>query len=294
MKTKSIVILCTLFSLLCLPLQAESVAQQRIWTKVAAVTLDCKARDIQKGIGMGKPGGPDSPITQNFQVPSRGLLRVTQWIDPYYGQGRRDINYGGAGVGPAKGDGSAYDAPHVYRYCKPEEPTDGVPWMKCTIGEVEPRAAFVEVTPAVAASHWAQLRCTIRVLVEFSPGTARPEEKFGPPSAPPGSTAATPKTDFTQVVGSWKVDANGYPGVVEVSGAGANVSVRMYYEITKRWEAMTNAKFSPESGEISFTRPWAGNPIFQQYRGKVIDGRIVGTFIDNNSPGQQFKWTGQR
>lgn len=322
---------------------AES--DRRIWTSLASIEMTTKARNIDKGTPMGFAAGPDAPVQQNFQIPSPGLLRLTVRIDPYYGGGTRDLNTGGAGVGPV-------EMQEIYRLIKPNDPVDGMPYTRTTVNQTPAcKAAFVKITPPVAASGWSQLGCSIKALVEFSPGEARPGESFGTPTdrtarAPietprkPGATATTggpgpsaptssdrtpvgnkptrgagasawsAPTDRTtstapvpgsgstvelkKLVGSWKIDANGYGGVIQIGVAGNNPTVKMFYDITGKWETMKDANYSIETGELRFTRPWAGNPLFQNYRAKVSGNRLDGTFTDTNAPNQRFNWSGKK
>ncbi len=88
--------------------------------------------------------------------------------------------------------------------------------------------------------------------------------------------------------GTWSLDGNGYPGKLEITTRGGSFGARIFYDIANRWETMTNVRLSGNS--ISFTRPWAGNPTFQQYTGTVQGSTITGTFTDNNTPGQRFNW----
>lgn len=311
---------------------------QRIWTSLASVEMTTKARNIDKGTPMGFPNGPDSPVEKNYQIPCEGLLRVTVWTDPYYGGAVRNLNTGGAGVGPM-------EIFEIHRLTKPKDPVDGVAYMRTAISSVAAcKSAFVKIEPPVAASGWSQLGCSIKALVEFSPGKARPGENFGPPQdtrqgspqtpkisskadargvgATGGSTtaerpvstkptadrtkasgttglsekaSASAQTFLNSIAGSWKIDANGYGGAIKIDiSTGNNIVVKMFYDVTGKWETMTNATYSAENRELKFTRPWTGNPQFQQYRGKLVDGRLNGTFTDTNTPNQQFPWSGRK
>jgi hypothetical protein len=135
-----------------------------------------------------------------------------------------------------------------------------------------------------------RLTAMTSLQVEFSGGgSAMPK---GSPAAAPASVSGKP-TASQSVAGTWGMVANGYPGKIEI-GSGTPPSVRMLFDITGKWEKMTNVVFNPVNGEISFTRPWSGNPNFQKYRGKITGNAVVGTFTDSNQPGKSFPWKGER
>ena len=100
--------------------------------------------------------------------------------------------------------------------------------------------------------------------------------------------------DVSAILGKWKLDGNGYPGSLEFKLEGGQLTARLNYDVAKKWETLTNVKFVPDTGVVSFTRPWAGNPGFQQYQGRLVDGIIRGQFTDNHSPGQPFPWSTAR
>jgi hypothetical protein len=87
---------------------------------------------------------------------------------------------------------------------------------------------------------------------------------------------------------TYELVANGYPGKIEIGDSQLNV--RLWYEVTQKWETMTEVDFDPETETITFVRPWAGKTRFQVYTGKFSGSTIVGTFTDANSPGQHFPW----
>jgi len=109
-------------------------------------------------------------------------------------------------------------------------------------------------------------------------------------SSVPTSNATTP----TDVIGTWKINANNYPGKLEFTGTAGNLSARIYYDVAKKWEALADATYDTSTGKISFRRPWRGNPKFQVYNGELKGGSISGRFTDNNSPGKSFPWSASR
>ncbi len=110
-----------------------------------------------------------------------------------------------------------------------------------------------------------------------------------PASAPPVSDD---HKSSGQIDGKYNLNVNNYKGILEISGNGT--AVKMFLEIGNKWETLENLTYNSSTGEIYFTRPWSGNPDFQQYTGKVSGSKINGTFTDNNSPGQKFNWEAQK
>jgi hypothetical protein len=95
--------------------------------------------------------------------------------------------------------------------------------------------------------------------------------------------------------GNYILNANGYGGQLAIEGGGTIPVVRLYFDVSGRWETMTDVRFEPVSGTLSFTRPWAGNPGFQKYSGKFSGSMISGTFTDNNhSAASRFNWSASR
>ena len=94
------------------------------------------------------------------------------------------------------------------------------------------------------------------------------------------------------ISGKYKFNANNYKGFLEINSD--NAGGRVYFDISKNWETIENLTYDSSTGEIFFTRPWQGNPMFQQYKGKVSGSKITGTFTDNNSPGQNFPWEAEK
>ncbi len=128
--------------------------------------------------------------------------------------------------------------------------------------------------------------------VEFSGGGSSTPTGKAPVSGSNAGKGSLPRSQG--IGGKFALNANGYGGKIEVSGAGASPTIRMYYDVTGKWETMTNVRYNEATGELSFTRPWAGNPNFQNYRGKLSGNSLAGTFTDNNTPGKSFKWKADR
>lgn len=88
--------------------------------------------------------------------------------------------------------------------------------------------------------------------------------------------------------GKYDLVANNYKGMLEFSDD--MKSGKIYFDIGKKWEEITNLTFNPSTGELSFTRPWAGNPSFQKYSGRISGNKITGVFTDVNYRSQEFTW----
>jgi len=100
------------------------------------------------------------------------------------------------------------------------------------------------------------------------------------------------KENTGSISGKYKLNANNYKGFLEINAD--FTGGRVYFDISKNWESIENLTYDSATGEIFFTRPWQGNPMFQQYKGKVSGSKITGTFTDNNSPGQNFPWEAEK
>jgi len=107
-----------------------------------------------------------------------------------------------------------------------------------------------------------------------------------------GSSGSSPSG--SGISGTYSIIANNYPGKLELKISGTRGSGRIYYDVAKTWENLKNVSYNPGTGEITFTRPWRGNPTFQQYRGRISGSTISGSFTDNNSPGKSFGWSASK
>jgi len=115
----------------------------------------------------------------------------------------------------------------------------------------------------------------------------------GSPSGPAiSSTPVTPGQDTppARISGTYNLDANNYSGKIEIENSGSQWKVKLWYDVTKNWETMTEVQFDAKTGTLTFVRPWVGKPRFQVYTGKLSGSTITGTFTDVNSPGKSFPW----
>jgi hypothetical protein len=95
------------------------------------------------------------------------------------------------------------------------------------------------------------------------------------PAAPdkPTQTAAKPGSTFS-IAGMWKIVANGYPGMLEVTGQPGKWTAKM--NLHNYWEEIQDFQFNAHTGELSFYRTDAG----QHYKGKQSGSSISGKFDD--------------
>jgi hypothetical protein len=90
------------------------------------------------------------------------------------------------------------------------------------------------------------------------------------------------------ISGRYNLVANNYKGYLEISSD--MTGGRIFFDIGNSWEEISNLTYNSSTGEIYFTRPWAGNPTFQQYTGRVSGNKIKGVFTDTNYGSQEFPW----
>lgn len=97
-----------------------------------------------------------------------------------------------------------------------------------------------------------------------------------------------PQENSVSIAGKYNMVANSYKGMLEFSGDMR--SGKIYFDIGNKWEEITNLTYNSSTGELSFTRPWAGNPNFQKYTGRISSNKITGVFTDVNYGSQEFPW----
>jgi hypothetical protein len=79
---------------------------------------------------------------------------------------------------------------------------------------------------------------------------------------------------LSRMEGSWFCNTNNYSGRLEFYWTGNGWTGRIWFEVSARWEELTNIFFDPHTGQVQFIRPSAN----QQYSGTLSGNRIVGTF----------------
>ncbi len=153
-----------------------------------------------------------------------------------------------------------------------------------TTTKLSPALASLYVENTGSLNYWV-------IVNPIPPGCGNMNEYNGGEVTEPNSNEKGPGNTGS-VSGKYKLNANNYKGILEINSDGTGGKI--YFDISKNWEAIENLTYDSSTGEIFFTRPWQGNPMFQQYKGKVSGSKITGTFTDNNSPGQDFPWEAEK
>lgn len=91
----------------------------------------------------------------------------------------------------------------------------------------------------------------------------------------------TPPPTTYNIFGKWKINQNGYNGVMEWT----KIRTRIKFDIYNRWEATTQRRFDPVTGKVSFVRKFPRQVHVGRFTGP---DEIEGTFEGN------FKWTAVR
>lgn len=93
----------------------------------------------------------------------------------------------------------------------------------------------------------------------------------------PGTSSATPAANLS---GVWRINGNGYLGVVDFhSGV-------LHYDATGK-EAITNYTYDSATGKVDFLRPGCN----QRYTGVLRGSKITGTFTSGSGT---YKWEATR
>jgi hypothetical protein len=85
--------------------------------------------------------------------------------------------------------------------------------------------------------------------------------------------------------GRWSINADNSTGMLELSWRDGQFIGRVYFDVLRHWEPLTNIRFDPASGQIDFDRPEAS----QHYAGRLLNANALeGTFSGNR------KWWAKR
>jgi hypothetical protein len=95
--------------------------------------------------------------------------------------------------------------------------------------------------------------------------------------------------------GTWRIDAAGYPGKLELSTTQGMLIGRLWLDAHATWEALEDVYFDEAIGELSFTRPAAS----QSYRGRLQGDSLQGTFSqwsgrDYTAQPASYSWSASR
>ena len=120
------------------------------------------------------------------------------------------------------------------------------------------------------------------------------------PAPLPSGYAPTPAADLatdvaTDVAGSWRIDANGYVGKLELSRDQGMLRGRVWFDAHNVWEPLEEMYFDASIGELSFSRPGAN----QTYRGRLSNGALAGRFTqwsgrDYSAAAPTYPWSASR
>ena len=130
---------------------------------------------------------------------------------------------------------------------------------------------------------------TLEITVRAPPPAARPAQAppvaHPAPVAPPPAHAPpahappvysppvyTPPSSASDPAGTWRIDAAGHSGELELSRVQGLLSGRVRFDAHGVWEPLVEMYFDQGIGELSFSRPGAQ----QAYRGRLRDGRLEG------------------
>lgn len=165
--------------------------------------------------------------------------------------------------------------------------TDGVVLFQSSIGMMGSGSFYVESIngqskwkPELPKEKWA---CTSN-----TPGVTQDEtnNEFLPNANASKETGARLASGVnSDLVGSWKINANNYEGKLEVSEKKGKLSGRMYYDVYKKWEPLSNVSFDGKI--LKAYRPGAS----QQYTGQLSGNSISGTFTYQ---GGTYNWNAEK
>ncbi len=120
-----------------------------------------------------------------------------------------------------------------------------------------------------------------------------------PPASPPPIhapvSASTSPALRPDLAGTWRIDAAGALGKLELSSTGGMLVGRAWFNAHGVWEPLEELYFDKGIGELSFTRPGAQ----QAYRGRLRDDKLEGRFIQGDGRGYSasspmYAWTATR
>jgi hypothetical protein len=147
------------------------------------------------------------------------------------------------------------------------------------------------------------LDIAVRALVPATPAEAPPSQArpvYTTPSPPPPTytpPAYSPPVAAPQseLVGDWRIDANGYTGKLELSSTQGMLIGRVWFDAHGVWEPLEEMYFDSGIGELSFTRPGAN----QTYRGRFQNDKLEGRFTqwsghDYSTNAPTYPWSANR
>jgi hypothetical protein len=116
-----------------------------------------------------------------------------------------------------------------------------------------------------------------------------------PTSTTPSYPAPASASPQASLAGTWQINANGYPGRLELSHTQNMLSGRVWFDANAAWEPLEDLYFDEAIGELSFTRPNAN----QAYRGHLQGNTLEGRFTqwggrDYSASAPTYSWSANR
>ncbi len=90
-----------------------------------------------------------------------------------------------------------------------------------------------------------------------------------------------------RIQGLWFLNASNVTGKMEFYWDGNAWGGRVWFDVFRQWEPLTDIIFDPRTGELQFTRPNYG----QRYVGALSGDRLAGTFVYE---GRTLPWEARR
>jgi hypothetical protein len=90
---------------------------------------------------------------------------------------------------------------------------------------------------------------------------------------------------YREVIGNWRIDANGYIGTLQLWMTGNAAAGRLWLDAHQVWETLTAVSFNTSTDELAFNRG------AQRYTGKLAFDTLRGQFVDG---GRTYSWHAER
>lgn len=141
----------------------------------------------------------------------------------------------------------------------------------------------------------------VRAAAKATPPPAYAPPVVSPPApasvSPPPPAYQAPALTASQsgLAGTWRINANGYTGKLELGGSQGMLIGRVWFDAHKIWEPLAELYFDDAIGELSFTRPGA----HQFYRGRLQQDTLEGRFNqwsgrDYSANAPSYAWSASR
>lgn len=129
----------------------------------------------------------------------------------------------------------------------------------------------------------------------YTPPLASPPPQASASPPPPTYQAPARAASQSSLVGTWRINANGYTGKLELGSTQGMLSGRVWFDAHNVWEPLEELYFDEAIGELSFTRPGAN----QSYRGRLQQETLEGRFNqwsgrDYSANAPSYAWSASR